>query len=76
MPIYNIRIVNQHFTSSNEQDSSTVADASIEAIKGALEIGIAEVSMSKPFFAAEVTVADGCDRLARFIVSMGVSPIQ
>lgn len=76
MPIFNISVVNRYFTSSNEQDWPTVDDASVQAIKGALEIGIAEVSQSKPFFAAEVSVGNGSERLARFVVSIGVSPIQ
>lgn len=76
MPIFNIKVVNRHFTSNNEQDLPTLDHASVEAIRGALEMGIAEVSEAKPFFGAVVTVGSGSERLARYVVSIGVSPIQ
>jgi hypothetical protein len=76
VPIFSINVVNRHFTSSNKQDLPTADDASVEAIKAALELGIAEVSLATPFFGAEVSVSSGSERLARFVVSIGVSPIQ
>ena len=53
-----------------------MADASGQAIKGALEMGIAEISEANPFFGAEVSVGNGNEALARFVVSIGISPIQ
>ena len=76
MPVFSISVVNRDFTSSNEQDLPTVDHASDQAIKAALEMGVTEVSLAKPFFGAEVTVGSGSERLARFVVSIGVSPIQ
>lgn len=76
MPIFNISVVNQHFSSSNEQELPTFEDARARAIKSALRIGIEEVSEAEPLFGAEVVVGNESERLARFIVSIAVSPIQ
>lgn len=76
MPTFHINVVNQHFSSSNEHEVATVAEAKAEAIRGALQIGIAEVSEAQPFFGAEVVVGRDGERLARYVVSIGVSPIQ
>ena len=76
MPTFSINVVNQHFSSSNEQELPTIAEAKAEAIRGALQIGLAEVSEAKPFFGAEVVVGREGERLARYVVSIGVSPIQ
>ena len=76
MPIFTIRVVNQNYVACNEQDLPTAGDARAQAIKSALRIGIAEVSEASPFFGAEVMVGDGGGQIARFVVSIGVSPIQ
>lgn len=76
MAIFRISVVNQHFTACNEQVLPTVAEARAQAIKGALQIGIAEVSEANPYFGAEVSVGNKSGCLARFVVSIGVSPIQ
>ena len=76
MPTFSITVVNQDFESSNRQDLPTIEAASSEAIKGALEIGMAEVVAQKPFFAAEVKLATGGEQVARFIVSIGVSRLR
>jgi hypothetical protein len=41
-----------------------------------LAIGVAEVSLNQPLFAAEVKVAHEGQQLARYVVSMGVSPLR
>ncbi|MFL6723012.1 MAG: hypothetical protein ACJ8FC_07035 [Sphingomicrobium sp.] len=76
MPLFKINVVNEHFTSSDEYDLPTVQVARNQAIKGALQIGAGEVGDGKPFFGAEVIVESDGERLARFIVSIGVSPLQ
>jgi len=76
VPIFSISVVNRHFTSSNEQDLPTLADAKAHAIQSALEMGIEEVSEDKPIFGAQVNVDSGNECVARFVVAIGVSPIQ
>jgi hypothetical protein len=65
-----------HFTASDEYDPPTVQVARNQAIKGALQIGASEVGENRPFFGAEVVVESDGERLARFVVSIGVSPLQ
>ena len=76
MPLFKIDVVNQHFSSCDEYDLPTVAIARTKAIEGALAIGVAEVGEDQPFFGAEVRVASSGEELCRFLVSIGVSPLQ
>lgn len=76
MPTFSITVVNQDFESSNQRDLPTIESASSEAIKGALEIGMAEVGADKPFFAAEVKLAADGEQIGRYVVSIGVSPLR
>ena len=76
MPLFNITVVNQTFESSDEHDLPTAEEAKAEAIKGALQIGISEVGVEPAFFAAEVKIAEQGQHLARYIVSVGVSPLK
>jgi hypothetical protein len=76
MPKFAITVINHRFESHNEQHLPTERDAHAEAIRGALAIGVAEVSLNQPLFAAEVKVAHEGQQLARYVVSMGVSPLR
>ena len=75
MPSFQISIVNETFTSSNNHDGLSLDDATAQAIKGALQIGSDEVVRGKQFFAAEVTVKSANEMVGRFIVSVGASPL-
>ena len=76
MPVFRVSVVNETFESSNHHDAATVSEAQQRAIKGALEIGVEELSKGKPFFGAEVRVENGDELVSRFVVSMGVSALQ
>jgi hypothetical protein len=76
MPTYRISVVNQSFESHNEHELPTLEVAQAEAIKGALQIGVAEVSVAKPFFAAEIKVGRDGEQIARYVVSVGVSALR
>ena len=75
MPTFQINIVNETFTSSNNHEGLTLDDATAQALKGALDIGTDEIVRGKQFFAAEVTVASANEVVGRFIVSVGASPL-
>lgn len=76
MATFSITIVNRHFTASNNYELDSVGDARKEAIKGALQIGVDEVSNGKPFFGAEVKIEQHEEVVSRFVVSIGASPLQ
>jgi hypothetical protein len=76
MATFSITIVNQSFRASSNYELDSVGDANREAIKGALQIGVDEVSNGKPFFAAEVKIEQHEDVVSRFVVSIGASPLQ
>lgn len=76
MATFQITIINQTFESHNEHDLPSEEDARAEAIRGALEIGLDEIGVASPLFAAEVKIASGGEQIARYIVSMGVSPLR
>lgn len=76
MPSFHISVINQNFESRNEHDLPTLDLARAEGIKGALQIGVAEVGVDKPFFAAEVRIDCDGEHLGRYVVSVGVSPLR
>lgn len=76
MPTFRITVTNQTFQASNDHDLPSLADATRQGIKAALEIGTDEVTNGKSFFGAEVHVEEGEKSLGRFVVSVGMSPIQ
>ena len=76
MPTYRLTIVNEHFSSSSEQESSDVVKAWQKAIRSALTIAADEVSHGKPLFAAEVTLDEGNKRIGRYLVSVGATPLK
>ena len=75
VPMFRISVHNQHFSACNEQELATVELARKQAIKGALQIGMTEVTEEKQFFGAEVCIDSDGKQLGRFIVSIGVSPL-
>jgi hypothetical protein len=76
MPTFRITVTNQTFQASNDHDLPSLADTTRQGIKAALEIGTDEVTNGKSFFGAEVHVEEGEESLGRFVVSVGMSPIQ
>jgi hypothetical protein len=76
MAIFQITVVNQTFEAHNQHDLPTEEDARAEAIRGALEIGLDEIGVASPLFAAEVKIASDGEQIARYVVSMGVSPLR
>lgn len=76
MPTFRISVINQTFRASNDHELPSLADATKQGIKAALEIGVHEVTDGKSFFGAEVHVEDGEESLGKFVVSVGMSPIQ
>ena len=75
MPKYLIQLVNDEFRAENEEEHPDAEAAAKEAIRGALEVGVEQVLAGKPFYGAEVTIADGNSR-ERFVVSVGASPLK
>lgn len=76
MGTFNISIVNQKFELNNEHECSTFEEARSEAIKGALQIGAAEIKEDNPLFGAEVSIGEGGKRLARYVIAIAVSPLN
>jgi hypothetical protein len=76
MPTYHLTIVNEHFSSSEEQESSDVVKAWQKAIRSAVQIAADQVSHGNPFFGAEVTLNEGNKRIGRYVVSVGAMPLK
>ena len=76
MATYHVTIVNEHYSSSNEHECDNVPNAWKQAIKGALEIASEEVSHGNPLFAAEVVLDEGQNRIGRYVISVGASPLK
>jgi hypothetical protein len=76
MPIFTIRITNSDFDTKDEYEHPDLETAKGQALKGALQMGADEVVRGQPFFGAEVCVTQGSEPGARFVVSVGASPLQ
>ena len=76
MPTYRISIVNEHFSSSDEQEIRDVVSAWQTAISSAIAVAKDQVSHGNPLFAAEVTLEEGNKRIGRYVVSVGASPLK
>ena len=74
MPTFQITIVNDRFEATSDAEHADFETAAAEAQKGALEIGVEQVLTGKPFFGAEVVVAQG-NTHRRFVVSVAVGPL-
>jgi len=76
MPTYRVSIVNSHFSQSGDQEARDVVEAWQKAIETAIEIAADQVSHGDPFFGAEVTLEDGNERIGRYVVSVGATPLK
>ena len=76
MRTFRITVINEHFRTCNDHELASVEAARKQGIKAALAIGADEVNSGKPFFGAEVRIEDGDEKFGRFVVSVGVSPLQ
>lgn len=76
MPPFRIIIVNETTSAADDHDLSTAEQAQREAIKAALNIGTDEILNGKPFFGAEAKVEHAGEVVKRYVVSIGVSPLQ
>lgn len=76
MAIYSVSIVNEHFSATEEQESTDVAKAWQKAIRSAIMIAGDQVSHGNPFFGAEVTLDQGNKRVGRYVVSVGATPLK
>ena len=76
MAIFHISVINQHFEANEDHDLPSLEVAQDQAIRGALEIGLDEVGVASPLFAAEVKIASEGEQVARYVVSVGVSPLR
>ena len=52
MATYNVSIVNEHFSATEEQEAPDVAKAWQAAIRSAIDIAADQVSHGNPFFGA------------------------
>ena len=76
MAIFQVTVINEHFSSSNEYHCEDVVAAWKHAIKGALDIASEEVSRGNAFFGAEVALHQGEKRVGRYVISVGASPLK
>jgi hypothetical protein len=76
VPPFRIIIVNETTSAADDHDLSTAEQAQREAIKAALNIGTDEILNGKPFFGAEAKVEHAGEVVKRYVVSIGVSPLQ
>jgi len=76
MPTFDITIVNEHFEQSAELEAPDVATAWQRAIESTITIAADQVTHGNPFFGAEVTLAKGSERIGRYVVSVGATPLK
>lgn len=76
MPIYNITIINEHFSQEAEQEAPDDKGAWKAAISSAIAIAGEQVSHGNPFFGAEVKIAQGDTTVARYVVAVGATPLK
>jgi hypothetical protein len=73
---YTVTIVNEHFSQSGEHEASDDITAWKSAIASAIDIAKDQVSHGSPFFGAEVTVARGDEKIGRYLVTVGSTPLK
>jgi hypothetical protein len=76
MPTYTVTIVNGHFSQTGEQEFRDSIEAWKSAISSAITIAADQVSNGNPFFGAEVTVTQGKEKIGRYLVSVGATPLK
>lgn len=75
MPSYRICVINRNFSSSEEIDASNSDAARVQALRGALQIGVDEICEGKMFFAAQISI-EGKNKPERLVIAIGASPLQ
>ena len=76
MPKYIVTIVNEHFSQTGEENAPDAIQVWKRAIASAITIAADQVSHGNPFFGAEVTIAQGEERVGRYLVSVGATPLK
>jgi hypothetical protein len=76
MPSYTVTIVNEHFSQNGEHEAPDNIGAWKSAISSAITIAADQVSHGNPFFGAEVSIALGDEKLGRYVVSVGATPLK
>ena len=76
MPSYSIHVVNEDFATATDHELPSMGAARTEGIRGALQIGVQEVSEGKSFFGAEITIKNEHEPTERMIVAIGCSPLK
>lgn len=76
MPKYQISLVNDEFHSREEINCPDIVAARKQAIASALAIASDVVAGGKPYFGAEVTLAEDGEVRSRFVVSAGASMLK
>ena len=77
VPTFQIKIVNEDFTASEERELANADAARREALKGAIAIGAEALYDGKEkLFAAEVSIAEAGQAWVRFVVTIGASPLK
>ena len=74
--MFNIRVVNCDFESSNEVDLPDSEHARNHALRAALGIGTDELCKGIPFFGAEIRIEHHGQAPERIMVAMGASPLK
>lgn len=75
MPTFQITIVNETFSSSNNHEVQSLDSATSQALSAALRIGSDEVIGGNKFFAAEIKVETANEVVSRFVVSIGTTAL-
>lgn len=77
MPTFQIKIVNEDFSATEERELADVDAARREALKGAIAIGAEALYDGKEkLFGAEVSIAEAGQPRVRFVVTVGASPLK
>jgi hypothetical protein len=75
MPNFTIRVVNSDFSSNGEYEMQDLEAAKKGAVAGALQIGVEQITQGHSFFAAEVSIEEQGDQVARYVVTVGASAL-
>lgn len=73
--MFRIKVINDTFEATNQEELADMEAATRQALKGALELGTEKIIAGESVFGAEVIIADGEGR-QRFVVTIATSPIQ
>lgn len=76
MPTFQLEIVNEHFQQSGELQAADVSGAWTKALESGISIAADQVSHGNPFFGAEITLTKGDERVGRYVLSVGATPLK